>query len=318
MVEEGYLGAIINGIWVFMTSSFKVCVLALLMAFADICSASNEFEDRFKEALPKIQANYQKVAKVKASFLALRTQWGELKTTYDAKQKACGEAELELQSKCFFHVTELMACQKSSKELDRLASELTAIAIRHSEKLALFSRLEDEFRSLHMIPLVNQYAWAIPNDAALEAIQKYGPVVELGAGAGYWAYLLEKQGVDIVAYDDLSWEKAKNHSPLKSWFSALQEGDEKVLTLESNQNRTLLLAWPPKTSFARDAVQLFAGRHLIYIGEHPSRTGSMVPAMATDGFFELLDSQFKRIHEVNLPNWPGFVDKLYVFERTER
>lgn len=53
----------------------------------------------------------------------------------------------------------------------------------------------------HRRRLVNKYSWAIPNDAALEAIAALGPIVEMGSGAGYWASLLRERGVDVVAYD---------------------------------------------------------------------------------------------------------------------
>jgi len=49
--------------------------------------------------------------------------------------------------------------------------------------------------------LVNKYAWAVPDDRSLEIVAKYSPIVEMGAGTGYWAKLLSDRGVDIVAYD---------------------------------------------------------------------------------------------------------------------
>jgi len=36
-------------------------------------------------------------------------------------------------------------------------------------------------------PLVEQYAWAVPDDKALNILQEFSPLVELGAGKGYWA-----------------------------------------------------------------------------------------------------------------------------------
>ena len=46
-----------------------------------------------------------------------------------------------------------------------------------------------------------RYAWAIPNDEALDAMVALGPIVELGAGRGYWGALLAERGADIVCYD---------------------------------------------------------------------------------------------------------------------
>jgi hypothetical protein len=49
--------------------------------------------------------------------------------------------------------------------------------------------------------LHRKYAWAIPDARALRIIKHFAPVVEMGAGTGYWCSLLRESGVDIVAYD---------------------------------------------------------------------------------------------------------------------
>lgn len=51
--------------------------------------------------------------------------------------------------------------------------------------------------------LRRRYAWAVPNERALEVIAERSPggVVEIGAGGGYWAMELQRRGVDVIAYD---------------------------------------------------------------------------------------------------------------------
>lgn len=52
--------------------------------------------------------------------------------------------------------------------------------------------------------LVTRYAWAIPSPESIDWIISYlngRPVVEVGAGTGYWAWLLSQAGVDVNAYD---------------------------------------------------------------------------------------------------------------------
>lgn len=46
-----------------------------------------------------------------------------------------------------------------------------------------------------------KYAFAVPNERALQVIAYYSPVVEVGAGTGYWAGLLRKRGVEVIAVD---------------------------------------------------------------------------------------------------------------------
>jgi hypothetical protein len=46
---------------------------------------------------------------------------------------------------------------------------------------------------------------------ALAAIARYAPIVEMGAGTGYWARCLRERGIDAVAYDELGeqWQAIK-------------------------------------------------------------------------------------------------------------
>lgn len=73
---------------------------------------------------------------------------------------------------------------------------------------SLFSRKADETRAEQWVrlqvlasPLSEKYAWAIPNNKALDILKHYSPIVEIGSGKGYWASLLRRQGVDIICYD---------------------------------------------------------------------------------------------------------------------
>lgn len=36
-------------------------------------------------------------------------------------------------------------------------------------------------------PLVEKFAWAIPDNRSLRIIAEFSPIVEIGAGKGYWA-----------------------------------------------------------------------------------------------------------------------------------
>jgi hypothetical protein len=45
------------------------------------------------------------------------------------------------------------------------------------------------------------YAYAPPNAAALEALLARSPLLELGAGTGYWVRLLRGAGADVLALD---------------------------------------------------------------------------------------------------------------------
>lgn len=48
---------------------------------------------------------------------------------------------------------------------------------------------------------VARYSYAIPDLTALNILAEHGPILEIGAGTGYWAYLLRQRGVDVAAFD---------------------------------------------------------------------------------------------------------------------
>ncbi|WP_020221583.1 hypothetical protein [Halarchaeum acidiphilum] len=102
--------------------------------------------------------------------------------------------------------------------------------------------------------LIASYAFAIPTHEALEYLREQAPIIELGAWKGYWAYELDKRGVDVTAYDV---------SPvLDPWFS-VESGDQDVL-LGYSEAETLVLCWPPVGSMAYEALLLHDG-DVIYI-----------------------------------------------------
>ena len=50
-------------------------------------------------------------------------------------------------------------------------------------------------------PLNHLASFAVPNERALVLLSEVAPLIECGAGTGYWSALLKARGVDIVAYD---------------------------------------------------------------------------------------------------------------------
>src|SRR5262245_7904313 len=115
-----------------------------------------------------------------------------------------------------------------------------ALAAGENPYLDLFRRLMAAKPSLllnlaerrrELAPL---FSWAIPTDAALELLAKHAPLVECGAGTGYWLALLRARGVDAIGYD---------RGVRRPW-TAIQRSDS-VKAARRHPERTLLLCWPP-------------------------------------------------------------------------
>lgn len=184
--------------------------------------------------------------------------------------------------------------------------------------------------------LSETYAFAIPTDLALHTIADHSPagVVELGAGTGYWAYLLAEVGVDVLAID-----RAPALSPDSKWFHSSQPwfpvrvGDESVVA--HVPERSLLIVWPTRDeTWAADALELFhraGGSTVIYVGEGPGgRTGdARFHALLGEldgclscryGILDVpctcgIDPEWASVDQVVLPHWPGHHDDLHVYRR---
>lgn len=151
------------------------------------------------------------------------------------------------------------------------------------------------------------FSFAIPSFDILEEISLYTPIIEIGAGTGYWAYLLKKYfQVDIICYDKMPFFNYTR----KKWFKVMK-GTPKVLREYSN--RTLFLCFPSrKTSMANDSLKYWKGKYLIFIGEYRSGLN------ANDVFFNRLDSHFTLKTTKDLFNWEGMYNKLKIYQRKNR
>jgi len=152
--------------------------------------------------------------------------------------------------------------------------------------------------------LVKKYAWAIPNEEALQTLVKYAPIVEIGAGTGYWARCLRERGVDIKAYD----KKPYSNTYADNQWTAVSVG--RARKAKQFSDHTLFLCWPPyASSLAYDCLRLYRGKTLVFVGE--SNGG----CTGDDAFFDLLDKNYTCKEVVHLPNWFGLHDYLCVYVR---
>lgn len=154
--------------------------------------------------------------------------------------------------------------------------------------------------------LVARFSWAIPCEKALETLANHSPILELGAGSGYWAFLLRQMGVDVLAYDKKpvgtrrAWHK-------QGWTPVLRGRANKA---KKHPDRTLFLCWPPyQTPFADDALYQYRGQTVIYVGEGPGGY------TADFGFHHELEAHWEQTATVDLPQWPGIHDYLSVWRR---
>ena len=161
--------------------------------------------------------------------------------------------------------------------------------------------------------LASLFSWAVPSDEALELLARHGPLVECGAGMGYWSALLQARGVDAIAYDlRPPGGKQRNafHRHARKPWTRIERGSS-VSAARRHRERALLLCWPPYDDDAASykALRAYRGETVIHIGERgEGATGSV-------RFHRELELNWTLVEEVELPHWPRLRDTVSVYRR---
>jgi hypothetical protein len=174
---------------------------------------------------------------------------------------------------------------------------------------------DQAFRLLaHRNDFVSEYSFTIPYHDILAKIASYSPIVEIGAGSGYWARCLTEMGADVLAFDShppgtmSPWEWHKSNAWYDdSWYGIIK-GDESEAA--HYPDRTLFMAWPmPMNLMAYNALAGYknaGGKTVIYIGDpHPASSGD-------EHFYRML-YEHKEIETSDLYSWPGIREKLLIY-----
>lgn len=193
--------------------------------------------------------------------------------------------------------------------------------------------------------VTSSWTWAIPapeSVAWIVTILDGRPVVEIGAGCGYWAWLLAQSGVDVNAYDlypvghEQSWyspefmlRKGRSGKPVDvQEFYPIKQAGVEALTLPENQDRVLFTCWPMMEKWAGDMLLTYQGPGVIYIGEGPGGcTGDPVFHKLLNGDcccwgtdeepdpHDSIEQQWGHVSEGPLIQWSGLNDYLSYHER---
>jgi hypothetical protein len=166
---------------------------------------------------------------------------------------------------------------------------------------------------VHRHRLTFTYSFAIPSPGDIAFLAQRldrRPVIELGAGTGYWAWQLTQAGVDVLAYDSHQW--VNDDRFVRHQYHAVHQGS--VEKIPEHPDRVLMLCWPDyNTAFAAQALAAYTGDTLIYIGEGPGG------CTADDEFDRALDAQWDEVAQSsNHVNFSGIHSHVGVYHRRGR
>ena len=129
-------------------------------------------------------------------------------------------------------------------------------------------------------------------------------ILEVGAGHGFNAMLLEKAGIPIVATDEKAYDQTFTMVEICDGVEAIQK---------HNECDCLLMVWPPyEEPFAYKCLTAFNGHHLFYVGEDEGGcTGD-------NTFFEELTKNWKQECYKHVPKFAGMHDYFFYYTRIEK
>jgi hypothetical protein len=170
-----------------------------------------------------------------------------------------------------------------------------------------------DLKDVHRGSLAKQYAWSIitPGDVTwIGQLLAGRPVVEIGAGSGYWAWQLQQAGIDVAAYDPHPVGPDNSYCAGGPYTAVLPGGPEAVLT--QHPDRVLLMVWPPyEGEHAAEALRLYCGDLFIYAGE------GWGGCTADEDFYALLEAEWTEVAEApQHVTWSGIHCSLRAYRRT--
>lgn len=158
------------------------------------------------------------------------------------------------------------------------------------------------------------YAYAVPNGPALACLKRFSPIVEVGAGSGYWAMLMRERGVDVSAMDiappapEFSNKANAYHGCVPPWTVVTKGGPQ---LLAQYPSRTLFMCYaPPDGKMALEALRCYSGKYLVLVGEWGGTTHG--PEFEAE---LLRDWMIKE--RISLPNWANTAYDMTVWRRRQ-
>lgn len=154
---------------------------------------------------------------------------------------------------------------------------------------------------------VEMVSYAIPCQEVVDYLTQT-PLLEIGAGTGYWAALLCKAGGDVIATDVLgNGETSRYRQNVGIYHPVLRSNAAHAV--RSHAERDVLCIWPcyrsrwivPALKMARPGVRV----HIIGEG--------VGGATGSDRMFDMLRSDFTEERRMSIPTWRGVHDHLTTY-----
>ncbi|CAF9933663.1 MAG: hypothetical protein HETSPECPRED_008733 [Heterodermia speciosa] len=171
--------------------------------------------------------------------------------------------------------------------------------------------------SHHMLPVfMHHFGCVVPSYEGLEVMKKAArgrPVVEIGSGNGYWAYMLRRMGLKVNAVDNLQSEYRT------LWISdtIVRDGEDYLQAEQGAEDAVLLLVYPVVgLDFTAKILRGYKGKTIIVAGTQNRNGYTAFQDRTIDEYCTKEKPDFEKKVQIPLPSFAGKDEALFVFEKT--
>jgi len=158
----------------------------------------------------------------------------------------------------------------------------------------------DHSLSMHLLrdEVIKQFGFGLPSQELLDVLEQHQPIVEIGAGTGYFTKLMKNRGIDVIGTDIGIGQRFAAGS-----LDPQQLRMQAKTAVRCYRDRTVFCSWPSlwETWFRQALRAMQIGQKLIVIEED---------ACAEDSTWEYRDQSFDKLGDwIALPAWPMMNDR---------
>lgn len=163
--------------------------------------------------------------------------------------------------------------------------------------------------------LCSEFSWTVTDPITVDFVRRHAgqSVNDPLAGSGWWAWLLEQAGIDVIASDI----NPPDGTPANKWHRGgthvdIARMDAAEAVKLGGAPWTLLLSWPPyESEVGEHMLAAYTGRRVIYIGEGEDG------CCGNDAMFTVLERDWHEIATHRPVQFYGLHDYVTVYERNE-
>jgi SAM-dependent methyltransferase len=161
---------------------------------------------------------------------------------------------------------------------------------------------------------IERFGFAIITPKVIRLLKPYAPILEVGAGSGYWAYELRRAGIKVTATDP-----GRGMYGLRNGMAHWKKPWTRIFRLDGcaairkYRRPTLLMVWPDyKATWPNQCLTAFRGSTVIYVGEGDGG------CTADDAFHATLAGKFELEAVHPIPQFHGLHDRMQIWKRRRK